>query len=150
MELSPSAWAGLLGLSPSAWAGLLGASPSAWAGLLGASPSAWAGVFALLKTAICHLYHIMAFFPSADHIASLFYAHTLLSSHSLRILQREHVRQHFQEVSGATLTDSLFTSVGFLDVFAEEFHLAPEVVVQTPVQRMKSSMLFSHFLPFAT
>ena len=82
----------------------------------------------------------MAFFPSADHIASLFYAHTLLSSHSLCILQREHVGQHFQEVSRATLTDSLFAPVGFLDVLAEEFHLAPEVVVQTPADEVLDAL----------
>ena len=41
---------------------------------------------ALLETAICHLYHIVTLFPCANHVASLFCVHPLLSSHPICIL----------------------------------------------------------------
>ena len=81
-------------------------------------------LWGLLKTAICHLYHIAAFLPRADHIHSLVRALTLLQTNTLGIFDGEFIGQQLQQVSRASGADSVSVMGSAFDVLTEESHLA--------------------------
>ena len=98
------------------------------------------GVPQLLVGTICLLDNQVAVFPHTNGLRHLACVHTLLDVQRLHVFARENLWQVFQQALGLVVAGTV-VAVSLGDGVAKELHLAPQVIVQAPANKILYRLL---------